>query len=141
MRKAHGTDWPHSIRGVPARLKYDIVLRFAAVWAMMASHGPTTPTPTCSDASMSETSITCPHDLDIQHVGGLHSDLCAALDAGRPVVLRAAAVERVDATGVQLLAALFASARKGGIAVRWDGASQPLQEAVRLLGLQEAMGL
>jgi len=71
----------------------------------------------------------------------LAAELRTALDAGGPVSLDAAAVERIDGVSIQLLAAFCRSAADADVTVHWQSPSQSLCDAVRLLGLSAVLGL
>ncbi|GAB6039401.1 STAS domain-containing protein [Endothiovibrio diazotrophicus] len=80
--------------------------------------------------------------LDIAHVGELYERLVEVLRQGRQPALDATALERVDAAGVQLLAAYGRELKGLGGRLEWRGEpAAPLREAARLLDLGEALGL
>lgn len=74
--------------------------------------------------------------VDITMAASLKETLFDALAAEEPVVVDGAAVERVDAAGIQLLVA-FARAAAGGPGWQWtaDGPSSALVGAAERLGL------
>jgi anti-anti-sigma regulatory factor len=67
--------------------------------------------------------------------------LLVALGRDGPIVLDGSAVTRIDATGLQLLAALFRDRRARGAAVSWSAASEALRTAASLCGLAELLSL
>ncbi|MDO1530415.1 STAS domain-containing protein [Fulvimonas sp. R45] len=87
-----------------------------------------------------EARVALPADCRMAAAPALHAALCSAL--ARPAcVLDGAAVERVDTSALQLLAAFRRDAVARGVAVRWHGASAALREAAGLLGLARALDL
>lgn len=83
--------------------------------------------------------ITLPELLDItaEH---LADELRTAIAAG-PLVLEAAGVRRIDASGLQLLVAASIAARAAGAPVEWHAPSSTLTDGARLLGVASALGL
>ena len=79
-------------------------------------------------------------DLRIAHA----RDTYAALTAVRPkatVVIDASSVAKVDAAGLQALAACVARWRAAGTPWRWEAAAEPLRAAARQAGLAAALEL
>lgn len=73
--------------------------------------------------------------LDVTTARELHGHLVDALAAERGVEIDAAAVERVDAAGLQVLWAAVRAAQAQGVAVRCANASPVLRDTAELLGL------
>lgn len=82
-------------------------------------------------------SLTLPESLTIVSVAEWFSMLTAALDAGEPMTLHAQATSRVDAAGIQLLAAFLREAARRGVMVNLSAGNSPLLESARQLGVQE----
>ena len=67
-----------------------------------------------------------------------------SLDAVPPratVVIDASSVSKIDAAGLQALAACVGRWRAAGRAWRWDNPAEPLQAAARQAGLEATLGL
>jgi len=79
-------------------------------------------------------------DLRIGHARGIFDALAAATDKAT-VVIDASAVSKVDAAGLQALAACVVHWRTAGWAWRWDNPSEMLRASARSAGLDEALGL
>jgi anti-anti-sigma regulatory factor len=73
-------------------------------------------------------------DLRIAQAGDVFARIVAARGA-REVVLDAAEVAKVDAAGLQALAAALVTLRTAGVAWRWHTASGTLSSAAALAGL------
>lgn len=85
--------------------------------------------------------LALPAYLDIAHAGELKQLLDTALTAKPPVVLDAAAVEQVDAAGLQVLLAFQCARPAHGPAAAWRNPSDTLREAATLTGLVGALSL
>ena len=79
--------------------------------------------------------------LEIAGVSALRERLDAALDVGGPVELDAAALERCDTAGLQLLVGFARALDDAGRELRWTDVSGRLREAAGLLGLASALRL
>ncbi len=77
--------------------------------------------------------------LTIAGVAERRREMSAALDSGGPVVLQGGEIRQIDGAGLQLLAALIKEAAATGVAIRWDGISDALQQGARQLGLNEVL--
>lgn len=75
----------------------------------------------------------------IEDVAQLRNELLAHLDANKPVIIDATRLERIDAAGVQLLAAFAIDCLERGTAFAWKPRPAVLEEAIRLLGLGALM--
>jgi anti-anti-sigma regulatory factor len=75
----------------------------------------------------------------IEDVAQLRTDLSAHLAANKPIIIDASRLERIDAAGVQLLAAFAIDCLEQGIAFAWKQRPAVLEEAIRLLGLAALM--
>ncbi len=78
--------------------------------------------------------------LTIEQVAAMHAEFGRHLHADS-VVLEAGALARVDAAGLQLLAAFVRTARARGVRVEWRSPTPALREATRRLGLGPALRL
>lgn len=72
--------------------------------------------------------------LTIEQAAPMHSELGRHLHA-KSVVLEAGALQRVDAAGLQLLAAFVRTAQARGVLVEWRSPAPVLCAAARHLGL------
>jgi anti-anti-sigma regulatory factor len=79
-------------------------------------------------------------DLRIGQARDLHARLLAARKAGE-VVLDGAEVAKVDAAGLQALAAALVTLRTAGVAWRWQTPSGTLSAAAALAGLEATLQL
>jgi len=87
-----------------------------------------------------EVRLELPRDLGMEQVEPLRARLAPRLDAPA-VVLSGAAVARLHAASLQLLAAFVATRAAGGRATRWQDFSPELRAAVARLGLDPVLGL
>jgi len=71
----------------------------------------------------------------------LKDALCGLADHPEPVILDAAAVQRVDTAALQLLAAFVRDRRLAGRTVRWQSPSAGIETAARLLGMGSMLQL
>lgn len=79
--------------------------------------------------------------LDIAHAAAVKTDLQALLEGDSPILLQAAAVERVDAAGLQLISSFLAHCQSHQRDCQWDQPSAALCEAAAGLGLAQALQL
>jgi len=79
-------------------------------------------------------------DLRIGQARDLYSRLLAAREAGE-VLLDGAEVAKVDAAGLQALAAALVTLRTAGVACRWQNPSGTLSAAAALAGLEATLQL
>ena len=79
-------------------------------------------------------------DLRIGRVREVFETLRAAHPKAT-VVIDASLVAKVDAAGLQALAACAARWRADGISWRWEQPAEPLKSAARQAGLEAALGL
>ncbi|MCC6207484.1 MAG: STAS domain-containing protein [Gammaproteobacteria bacterium] len=75
----------------------------------------------------------------IEDVAQMRGDLAAPLATGRPIIIDASRLERVDTAGTQLLAAFCIDCLEQGIVFAWKQQPPVLEEAIRLLGLGALM--
>ena len=84
--------------------------------------------------------ICLPRSLDITVVHTVAGELLTALAEGE-LTLDAGSVTKVDASGLQLLCAAAAAARKQGVVIRWKAVPAALVEGARTLALVASIGL
>lgn len=80
-------------------------------------------------------------DLVIGGAVGLHAQLGKALSEQAPVVLDAAAVTRLDTSGLQLLQAFVQACRDDSREWRWENVGAALRDAAAQLGLEQMLEL
>lgn len=80
-------------------------------------------------------------DLRIGSVAELRGRLDAAAGGGRPLAIDASEITKIDAAGLQLLAATAVRFRTAGVAWRWHNPSAALVGAAQVLGLDGALEL
>ena len=71
----------------------------------------------------------------------MKSSLLDLLMDQHPVTIDVRAVERVDTAALQVLCAFVRDRKAAGGEVIWTGFTESFSEAIRLLGLQQALGL
>lgn len=64
-----------------------------------------------------------------------------ALTRGRPILLDAIDLARIDTAGAQLLAIFCLTARQRGLGPQWRGISPTLREVADQMGLPAVLGL
>ncbi len=77
----------------------------------------------------------------IRTINALQTELAERLDESGPLQIDAAAVDRVDTAGLQLLAAFVRDLRAESRQVEWVGCSDALSKAAQALGLHAALCL
>jgi len=82
-----------------------------------------------------------PASCTVRDSVALHAALKEIATATEPVVLDMAAIERIDTAAMQILCAFVRDRKAVGSAVEFVGSAEPFCEAVRLLGLQQVLGL
>jgi anti-anti-sigma regulatory factor len=80
-------------------------------------------------------------DLVAAGAGDMHPRLREAHAQPAPVVLDAAAVARLDTSGLQLLEAFIHAREAAAAPWRWDNVGEVLREASARLGLQQMLQL
>jgi anti-anti-sigma regulatory factor len=85
--------------------------------------------------------LTLPPHLDIGNAHSIHEAMATALRIAAGLHIDGGAVTRVDGAGVQLLCALFATARGRGFSVHWRSVSRSLADATRLLGVHALIAI
>ena len=75
--------------------------------------------------------------LGIRDARVLHEKLGTVLAAATAIVVDGSRVERLDAAAMQVLAGFIRAARERGLALSWQTPSPALQQAARLLGLEQ----
>lgn len=71
---------------------------------------------------------------DISEVSKLHEAWQEYLSSPL-IVIDASAVEKIDTTILQLLTSLVSEAEKNNTEIKWEGVSENMKHAVKLLGL------
>lgn len=84
--------------------------------------------------------VTLDETLTIEQVGALHAELGRQLGCAQ-VVLDAGALQRIDAAGLQLLAAFVRTAAGRGAQIEWRSPTAALRDAARRTGLAPALRL
>lgn len=80
-------------------------------------------------------------DLGIETSADLKQKLESSLAQAGELTLDASQVRRIHTASVQVLCAFVASRRKAGLGTGFDGCNETFKDAVRLLGVAEALGL
>ena len=79
--------------------------------------------------------------LTIQEVSNLHDTVKSALSTGGTLTFHGGSVERIDGAGIQLLCAIFKEANSQHMKISWGSASEVLVNAVKLVGVAQAIEL
>jgi len=90
---------------------------------------------------MSIKSITLDGVVNIAKADALHHELEEIIKVASPAAIKAETVQRVDTAVLQLLSSFIISMSELELSVTWDGVSEELQVAAKLLGLEEALNL
>jgi len=90
---------------------------------------------------MSQASINLEGIVNIAKVESLHHELEEVLKLATPIKISASNVSRVDTAALQLLSSFFKSMHSAGTEVTWDGVSDELVAAAKLLGLIQSLKL
>jgi anti-anti-sigma regulatory factor len=93
------------------------------------------------DAQDVPASLVLPADLGIEHAAAFKSLLLPVVAQAAPLQLDGAAVGRLHAAALQLLAALCRDRRDGGLATHWSQVSETLRAAATTLGLNDSLEL
>lgn len=102
---------------------------------------PAAPAPVVVGAPAADiSSVSLGDMLTIAQVTAMHAELGRHLDA-RSVALDAGALQRVDAAGLQLLAAFVRAADQRGAQIEWRSPSAALRDGARRLGLAVTLHL
>lgn len=92
-------------------------------------------------AADTESDITLEASVDVSMAAELRGTLDMALAGEGPLSVNAAAVERADTAGVQLLLALSREAARRERPLIWQAVSPALRDTAARLGLDAALGL
>jgi len=87
------------------------------------------------------TCIVLDERLSIVRVAELHHSLCESLAAGVPLTVDGSGVQDIDTAVLQLLGSFWRSCSERGISCAWQGVSDALRRAARLIGLEAALHL
>lgn len=79
--------------------------------------------------------------LLVEDTAAAHGQLGEALARGRPILLDATGLTRVDTAGAQLLAIFCVAAQQRGLNPQWRGVSPALRQVADQLGLPPVLGL
>ncbi len=85
--------------------------------------------------------VTLPMDVTIETVHTLQPELVEALARGGPLAIDAAAVDRCDTAGLQLLLAAHVTGRARGVDIQITRATPALTAVADSLGLADQLGL
>ncbi len=79
--------------------------------------------------------------LDITMAASYFEKLTELLNQHKVIVLNGAGIERIDGSGLQLLAAFFKAAELLQVSVQWQASSDVLKNSARLSGLTDSLAL
>ncbi|HEX5458660.1 MAG TPA: STAS domain-containing protein [Steroidobacteraceae bacterium] len=85
--------------------------------------------------------LTLGADCTVAEADELKSTLASRVAESGPVTLDVSALQRIDAAGLQLLAAFVRDRRAAGRTVAWYGRASTLETAAQLLGLHQMLEL
>lgn len=89
--------------------------------------------------SKSGSVVTLPERVDISMVSEVYLTLSVALETDKDISVDASAVERIDASGLQLLLAFMLQTSKQSLKCLWVNPSVALVKSARLLGLDRQL--
>lgn len=101
----------------------------------------TSPKTCAAPAATGNVTLTLDGDLTIRDVAARREEWRTRVADATSITVDAAAVQRIDTAGLQLLVALRESARRRSVACEVSRPSQPLLDAVGTLGLGTALGV
>jgi anti-anti-sigma regulatory factor len=82
-------------------------------------------------------------DLDTEHTqptaAALHARLAVLVSHGSDVTINAAATQRIDASGLQLLLAFVRDRSARGLQTRWHDPTRVIERTAARIGLQALM--
>lgn len=82
-----------------------------------------------------------PAEITIQNVTQLKADWQMLIGQMPLLTIDAAAVQRIDTAGVQLLLAFVQEAEAKQSTIKWKDCPDPMLEVVDLLGLRQGLGI
>lgn len=84
-----------------------------------------------------------PENLTVSNVQPIHEQFELLVDNQNNdhIILHAAAVQRADTAGIQLLYALVVAAKERQITLSWDKPSEKLRSAAHILGMAHHLGI
>lgn len=88
-----------------------------------------------------EPTVTFGSNCTIKDAAALKQALCAVVEMPSAVTLDVRGLERIDTAAVQVLCAFVRQRVAAAHAVKWQGMSEALREAARLLGVQSLLSL
>jgi len=90
---------------------------------------------------MNEESIKLDGVVNIAKAETLFHEMEEIVRQNHPVKIYAPEVTRVDTAALQLIASFIAHMKNAGTTVEWDGVSNELIAAAKLLGMEQALKL
>lgn len=90
-------------------------------------------------AETSASLITFDETLDITMAATYYEKLTEILKQQKAIVLNGADIERVDGSGLQMLAAFFKTAAVLNISIHWQSCSETLKAGAELSGLTSSL--
>ena len=94
-----------------------------------------------NDLSSGNIKLILPEEIRIANAEEFKMDLIVAIESEGSISIDGSKVTRIDTTAIQLLNALSHECNEQGHPLKWEGASNKLLSYVKVLGLQEALGL
>lgn len=85
--------------------------------------------------------VVLPAEIGIQEAEALRLELLALIASGAPVVIGAAAVQRIGTAGLQVLASLAKTLDANGVPLTLREPTAALIDAARCLGLHGLLGI
>lgn len=85
--------------------------------------------------------ITLPEEIRIANAEQFKEDLIIAIESDSKITIDGSKVNRIDTAAIQLLTALSHECNEQGHPLIWEGVSEKFLSYVKLLGLQESLGL
>lgn len=82
-----------------------------------------------------------PEEIRIGNTTQFKKEILNALDSSSHISIDGSKVTRIDTAAIQLLTALAHDCNEKGHPIKWKGASEELENYVKLLGLHESLGL
>lgn len=80
-------------------------------------------------------------NVSIAKAESLFHQMEEVLRLGHPTKICAADLSRVDTSILQLIASFMDGMNKNGVSVEWDGISDELKAAAKLLGMEQSINL
>jgi len=90
---------------------------------------------------MNEENIKLDSVVNIAKAEALFHEMEEIVRKGHPTKIHALGVSRVDTAALQLIASFIAHMNTAGCTVKWEGVSDELTAAAKLLGMEPALNL